>query len=223
MYEFLDWIARAGGILALLIGAVAFIFREKWRQILQRSLAQDLERLKSELVKAQAVHAASLTPQLEQIKHDFQQKLEAYKVSLIAETEAVKAKGELRKTIALRYAEIEFDRLVALERVLSPLTSDVLALASINPEYKTAEHWTKIFDGILALSSTTDAAEMFIPIQERLDLTNFRGKLLAIASQHVGFNRDVFGEADSRRNEVIDISATLHTQLKDRIRALGNL
>jgi hypothetical protein len=128
MIEILDWLARAGGIIALLLTALGFIFKEKWKQILQRSLAEDLERLKSELSKSQAEHAASLTPQLEQIKHDFQQKLEAYKVSLIAQTESVKAKSELRKSIALKYAENEFEQLMKLELTLSPITSLVVAL-----------------------------------------------------------------------------------------------
>jgi hypothetical protein len=57
-----------GGIATLLIAAIGFVFREKWKQMLQLSLVEDME----------------------QIKHDFQQKLEAYKVTLIAEAEAAK-------------------------------------------------------------------------------------------------------------------------------------
>jgi hypothetical protein len=44
-----------GGIATLLVAVIGFIFREKWKQMLQRSLVQDME----------------------QIKHDFERKMEA--------------------------------------------------------------------------------------------------------------------------------------------------
>ena len=78
--DFLKWILTTTGATAVVLGFLGYLFREKWKLILARSLAQDLERLKHELVMAQAEHAASLTPQLEAVKHDFQQKLEAYSV-----------------------------------------------------------------------------------------------------------------------------------------------
>jgi hypothetical protein len=67
----------------------------------------------------------------EKWKHDLQQKLEAYKVSLIAEAEAAKAKQDLKKSIALRYAEIEFERFVELEHIVAGLSPEVLAYAVI--------------------------------------------------------------------------------------------
>ena len=90
-------------------------------------LSKDLENHKSELAKSQAEHVASLAPQLEEIKHDFERKMEAYKVTLIAQAEAAKAKAELRKSIALRISEIEFERLVKLEQIMAGLVYAVLS------------------------------------------------------------------------------------------------
>ena len=223
MIDFLDWVARAGGLITVLVVTLGFIFREKWKQILQRSLAEDLEMLKSELAKSQAEHAASLTPQLEQIKHDFQQKLEAYKVSLIAETEAVKAKGELRKSIALRYAEIEFERLVALEHVMAPITSYLLALASIDLNYKSIEHANQALEKLRALDTATSEAEMFMSSEDRLLIIEFHEQLLAILKEYVGHEKPVLPDNHEARAKLIEIAVRVHNKLKERIGALGKL
>jgi hypothetical protein len=49
------------------LGVLGFMFREKWKQILQRSLTEGIERQ----------------------RHKLQQELEAYKVSLIAQAEVL--------------------------------------------------------------------------------------------------------------------------------------
>ena len=223
MVEFLDWLARVGGLLALLTGVFGFVFKEKWKQMLQRSLSEDLERLKSELAKSQAEHAATLTPQLERVKHDFQQKLEAYKVTLIAETEAVKAKGELRKTIALRYAEIEFERLVGLEHVLAPMASELIALASIRPEQKTIEHANDALARLRALSAATDSAEMFMAREDRTELIQFRMRLLDLLMENIGPGKPVADAVGPTRAELLLMAATTHTKLMNKIRAVGAL
>lgn len=223
MIDFLDWVARAGGIITVLVAVLGFLFREKWKQMLQRSLAEDLERLKSELAMSQAEHAASLTPQLEQIKHDFQQKLEAYKVSLIAETEAVKAKGELRKSIALRYAEIEFERLVKLEHVMSPLATDVLALAAVDVQHKTEEHSDQAVEKIQALTRVTEEADMFISRELGIQLLDFRAKVILLIQQHIGHGKPALTLGDQLANELMAATSELHGKLKERIKALGSL
>ena len=221
--EFLDWLARAGGVVAILTAVLGYVFREKWKQVLQRSLSEDLERLKSELAKSQAEHAATLTPQLEQIKHDFQQKMEAYKVTLIAETEAVKAKGELKKTIALRYAEVEFERLVTLEHVLAPIASELIALGSIGPEQKTLEHAKDALARLGDLSAATDKAEMFMPMADRMELIHFRKKLLDLVRENVGPGKPISDAASPKRAELLQLAARTHTRLMDKIRLIGAL
>lgn len=223
MIEFLDWTARVGGGVTLLVAVLAFVFREKWKQMLQRSLSEDLERLKSSLVKSQAEHAASLTPQLEQIKHDFQQKLEAYKVSLIAQAEEVKAKGELKKSIALRYAEIEFERLVELERLVAPITSDIYALAGIDTQIKEPAHMKQALEQLRALGRATEEAEMFMPTEDRRQLSEFRSHLVKIAQEYIGPGLPMPPENDSDTTKSMTLGIAIHQKLKDRIRQLGQI
>jgi hypothetical protein len=223
LIEFLDWVARAGGIIAVLTIGLGFIFREKWKQILQRSLAEDLERLKAELSKDQVEHAASLTPQLEQIKHDFQQKLEAYKVSLIAEAEAVKAKGELRKNIALRYAEIEFQRMVELEYVIASLATNIVAMSSLAPEFKTADDKKEAIGKLLDLGRTMEGVAMYFTTVERLELSKFRKAIVDIATQHIGPGTLVLADEDQRVTDLHAASSGVEDMVRTRIKALAML
>lgn len=223
MIDFLDWVARAGGMVAILFVALGYVFREKWKQILQRSLAEDIERLKSELVKSQAEHAASLTPQLEQIKHDFQQKLEAYKVSLIAQAEAVKAQEELRKTIALRYAEIEFERLVALERAAGPITSYLLSLAAVDVTHKSVENSNQALERLRSLGVAADEAEMFMSSEDRLLIIELQQRLLAVASDYVGYQKPVLTQDQVKASGLLELSCRVHGSLKKRIGEIGKL
>lgn len=223
MLEFLDWLARATGVIAITLATLGFIFKEKWKQILQRSLAEDLERLKSELAKSQADHIASLTPQLEQIKHDFQQKLEAYKVSLIAETESVKAKSELRKSIALKYAENEFEQLMKLQLTLSPITSLVVAFITTVPAQKTVQQLGDYIAEMQALSKIIQQASVFLTHEYRLEIAQLQQQI-----HHVSLNRIGPGTLSLNTNapEINDLmlrSAKILNYLQDKIISLGKM
>ena len=223
MIEFLDWITRAGGVIAVLLLILGFIFREKWKQILKRSLAEDLERLKNELAKDHAEHSASLIPQLEQIKHDFQQKLEAYKVSLIAETEAIKAKGDLRKSIALRYAEIEFERLIKLEQIIAAISSEILSMAVVDTSNKLVEHLTIALKKVQELDLLTREAQIFISLEDRKQLIELRSQLIDIAKDYVGLGKPALPKNNQESVKIIENSAIIHSKLTKQIEALGKL
>ena len=223
MIEFLDWVTRAGGVIAVLLLILGFIFREKWKQILKRSLAEDLERLKNELAKEHAEHSASLIPQIEQIKHDFHQKLEAYKVSLIAETEAIKAKGDLRKSIALRYAEIEFERLVKLEQIVAAIGSEILSMAVVDTSIKSAEHLTIALNKIQEFNLLTLEAEMFISLEDTKQMIEFRSQLIDIAKDYVGLGKPALPNNHQNYVNEIKISSIIHSKLMKQIETLGKL
>jgi hypothetical protein len=223
MGEFLDWIARASGVVVVLLGVLGYMFREKWKQILQRSLAEDIERLKSDLSKSQVEHAASLTPQLEQIKHEFQQKMEAYKISLIAEAEAVKAKGELRKNIALRYAEIEFQRLVELEHTLSSIASEILSMASVGTEYKLADNRKEAIERVRELGKVMSGAAMYLTTEERLGLSRLRKAIVDVMVEYVGPGRPVLSDDDKKATDLQQASSACEGMVRQRIKALAIL
>jgi hypothetical protein len=220
---FLDFLARATGVIALILGVVGFMFREKWKQVLQQALLRDLEVLKADLLRKNAEHAATLVPQMEQIKHDFQQKLESYKVSLIAQTEAVKARNDLKKSIALRYAEVEFERLVALELLVAPICSDFLSLASLSPNDKTDGQLDTCLMQAHALGTATEQAEMFLSNQLRLAIATYRARLLDVLSEHIGPQK-LSISLGSPQAEALKLSDyEVHGKLKEQIRKLGTL
>jgi|GEM_PF-2306396 len=221
MTDFLDWIARGTGVIALLLTVLGFMFREKWKQLLQRSLSADLERLKAELARDNAEHASALLPQFEQVKHDFQQKLEAYKVGLIAQAEAVKAQSDLRKNIALRFSEVEFERLIALELVLAPIGTDIAALGAIETRFKTLEQATQTLDKIRALGAAVEQAEMFLSNADRIELGVFRKTLLDYLNAYVGLGKPAPPANDPMDQQLINQAASSHSKLKAQIKALG--
>lgn len=69
--DFLIWLLSTSGPTLAILALLGFLFREKWKQVLTRSLSTELERLKHQLQIEQAEHAAGLKPQLESVKHDF--------------------------------------------------------------------------------------------------------------------------------------------------------
>lgn len=223
MREFLDCLARGTGIVAVLAATLGYVFREKWKQLLRRSLASDIERLKADLARQNAEHSAQLLPQLEQIKHDFQQKLEAYKVSLIAEAEAAKAASELRKTIALRYSEVEFERLVALESALGPAGTTVCALGTVDTAYKTVDDQTKALADMRALAAATAQAEMFLSNEDLQSITQLRGKLIGFVGKYVGSGKPSPGANSEEVLDIVTKSAATHRKLKAQIKQLGTL
>lgn len=221
MTEFLDWVARGTGVIAVLLTVLGFMFREKWKQLLQRSLLSDLERLKAELARDNAEHAAKLLPQFEQVKHDFQQKLEAYKVGLIAQAEAAKAQSELRKSIALRFSEVEFERLIALELLLAPIGTDTAAIGSIEIRFKTPEQVSQTLAKIRALGIAIEQAEMFLSREDRAELAAFRQTLIAYIGAYAGPDKPVCPPDDPLLKQLLKQASSTHSKLKSQIKALG--
>ena len=221
--EFLDWLAKAGGIFAILLAAIGFMFREKWKQLLQRSLAEDLERLKSELSKSQAEHAASLAPQLEQIKHDFQQKLEAYKVSLISDAEGAKARAELKKSIALRFAEIEFDRLIELEAMIVPMSSGLMGSAALRPDSKSMDDVREWMRKLQSFNDATDRVGVLLPGDEWQELLALRTIFVEVLQRFVGPGKPVATIQDDLIAKMVNITRSVQRKLGSRIKALAQM
>ncbi len=223
MIEFLDWLARASGVVAVILAAIGFLFREKWKQLLQRSMAEDIERLKADLQRSAAEHAASLAPQLEQVKHDFQQKLEAYKVGLIAQAEAAKSESELRKRIAVRYAEVEFERLIALEHHLASITGEIVPLGGLEGQYKSHDQFNLAASKLSQFTTLATQAEMFLSLEVRAYILNFRKELVSYIGNHIGKSKPAPIDLDETMKELTSHAVTCHNAIVARIKSLGTL
>lgn len=80
------------------------------------------ERLKHALAK-------SLNAHTEEIKLQAQRDIEAYKVTLIASIERQKAQAELKKALAVKHATLEYEALAALHGAVGHATALLLARA----------------------------------------------------------------------------------------------
>jgi hypothetical protein len=221
--EILDWLARAGGIIALLLATLGFMFKEKWKQLLQRSLAEDLERLKSELSKSQAEHAASLMPQLEQMKHDFQQRLEAYKVSLISEAEGAKARADLKKSIALRFAEIEFDRLIELEALVIPMASGLMGSAGLRPESKSTDDVHEWMPKLQDFNEATDRVGVLLPADDWQELLALRTIFVEVLQRYIGSGKPKGTIQDELIVRMMKVTRSVQGKLGSRIKGLAQM
>ena len=101
--RFLDDLARVTPLFLAIAAILGYFFREKIKQVLSRSLLADIEKIKHQLEKELADHSSQL-----------QREVEAYKVTLIAESEKIKAAQDVKKSLALRMAERKFNCLFAL-------------------------------------------------------------------------------------------------------------
>ena len=148
----------------------------------------------------------------EKWKHDLQQKLEAYKVSLIAEAEAAKAKQDLKKSIALRYAEIEFERLVELEKLFSHIPSDVVRATQIPIERKTADQTRRLTEKLTETMRASERAGMFLSEDMKHKIRDFLRTLIQLAQDYVGPQKPVM-PAD-KRAEMNKLANELHDVLR---------
>ena len=106
-----------GGVGAL-IGIAAFLFREKIKSSLAESMASRLERERAGLALDQARLSSELT-----------RAVETHKVALTAEAERLKARQQLKTSIALRLAERRYDAACTVYNALAGLPPIARAFA----------------------------------------------------------------------------------------------
>lgn len=179
----LTWLLSTSGPPLVVLGVLGFVFREKWKQLLTRSMTRDMERLKHELALAQQNHAASLAPQLEAMKHDFHKNLEAYKTSLIAQAEEVKLKSDLKKSLGTRYLEVKFTRFMNLEKHIASAGSMFTTFVAYPMHLRSQEQVTEALAALGALGAASAESEMFLEIAERQILAKLRVNLSNMLNQ----------------------------------------
>lgn len=176
----ITWLLKETGPTLAVLGVLGFVFQEKWKQLLSRSLSAELERLKHELTLEQQAHAASLAPQLETIKHDFQKDLEAYKTSLIAQAEEVKLKTDLKKSLGTRYLEIKFGRLMALEEAVANCGTTIQYLIAYQAAARQVQQVSQAVNLLTVYAEAVAKAEMFLDAGERQMLANLRASMAGL-------------------------------------------
>lgn len=117
-----------------------------------------------------------LSKDLEAQKAAHQRDLEAYKVTLIAEAEKVKASREVQKAMAVRIAEKKFS---AIDNLHQKLTSRAVETCSALQVYSTHEHAARVkqyhvqLDKSHNASTAASLASPFMSVDEMMVIHNF--------------------------------------------------
>jgi len=150
----LHWLSVSIGLLVPVTGLVAFFLREKIKQRLARSVALELEKERAELARDQLKYSSEL-----------QREMEAYRVSLIAEGERIKAQQQIRTAVALRIAEKRYTALSDINKAMASLHYDVTVLLDSSQDmsevgYK--EKWRKQASAIIEARVLKDELASFL-------------------------------------------------------------
>lgn len=172
--DFLDWLARGTPIVLLMGGLLGYFFREKVKQILARSLAVDLEHLRSQLAAQQ-----------EELKASLMRQLEAYKVSLIAEAEHIKASQDVKKAVALRVLEMRLAAMSELLKAFSGYDTDVVTFCTSGfaNEAIFESHKKDAWARTTAVSQAFDAAIIYIDVAQRDLIMELRNHCVRVLEQ----------------------------------------
>lgn len=188
----------------VLIGVLAWWFRE---------------RLKQSLAKALNSHT-------ELVKLDAQRAIEAYRVTLVTEIEQLKAKVERSKSLALRHSTAGYEALMALHAAINLADTATLTFATFRPstpltfEQRVAE-LEKVTAALEVLRDATAKAEIFLPPNVTSDLLQLRKDLMNAAYDY-GF---AGGEAmpGEQARAVLARSAALSRALRASIEELTRI
>lgn len=172
------WSALQGLAGIGVLGAgVAFLFKEKIKHALALSMASRLETEKASLARDHAKYLSELA-----------QAAELHRVSLIAETERLKAQQHLRTSIALKLSERRFAAITEVHAGYAELPPQIHGIALTKFEESTSE----IFEG-----HHTDATRKFDAAMAALKLNRaFISPAMFAAGQEL--NRAIIGILELR-------------------------
>ncbi len=185
-----------------LLAVLGFIFRE---------------RLKHALAK-------SLNAQTEQLKLEAQREIEAYKVTLIASVERQKAQAELIKAIAIKHATLEYEALVLLHARLAEVPTEVLSVTQRAPpggrtEEQRIQDCSALLKKLQLLFEAAEGAHLFTTPQQNLAALDLRDELLRLVNNHL--NKGLTHvPSDEERKAINSASAKLRNSLRDRVTSL---
>ena len=123
-----------GGV-ATLLALFAFFFKEKIKQRLAFSIASRIEKEKADLARDHAKYLLEL-----------EQAAQTYRLSLLAETERLKAHQHLKTTVALKLSERKYAAICEVHGAYASLPPQIYSIACTKFDYKEAS--SEFFDSL---------------------------------------------------------------------------
>jgi hypothetical protein len=127
----------------------------------------------------------------------------------------------LRKSIALRYSEIEFERLADLEQIVTGLAIGITGWAKISVKNKSIEQGRVAIDKYVKLNTAIERAEIFLTLEDGQRFLEYKRLLLEIIDSHVGYQKPTLVDNDPTGENLIDLHVDLKNILRERIKELG--
>lgn len=119
-----------------------------------------------------------LNKDLERVKAGHQRELEAYKVTLIADTERAKALQDLQKSSALRILEKKFAAIDSLHRACSGLAVDVLTMRNSPLTQSSFDRQNAIQQRVNELGNAYHAVSVFFSLSEKKVSVDYRSAVI---------------------------------------------
>jgi hypothetical protein len=160
------WAGLAGGGLSAVLLAIAAVLGKSQ---LAHWLNKDIEAIK-------AKHQQDLAEKQAQ----YQRELEVYRMSLIAQVEAIKAGQDVRKTMALRVAEKRFEAIFGIHKLLNGVSVDLLALMKLSLHPQHHEDIDQISGRVADLKSSIGHAVPFFDTSELVALYDLLDQLYVL-------------------------------------------
>ncbi len=178
IHMIVEWVYSVfinSAVTAALLCAAAWLGRSQIAHWLNKDLESVKAKHQSDLAEANA---------------GYQRGLEAYKVSLIAEAERVKASQDVRKAMAIKIAEKRFNSIDRLHKAFLATNlgkvaaiAELAAIVNVLNEEKFKKTTSEIIDGIFEISAaSSDACQVLSPV-EREAFTQYVQELINIASK----------------------------------------
>lgn len=205
----LDYAARSTPFFLVLCGLLAYYYREKIKSLLARSLSVEIEQLKAEFAKDLAQHQSAL-----------QRELEAYKVSLIAETEKIKAAQDVRKSIALKFYERRFQAITSILDIHMGIDTDLGSLLSANysdNETLFKEDRESIRERLRVYGEVYHSSIIFISNELREHVLDFRGVAFELLSLRKTAADPAIEKDNEAISELLELATNLEGELKKSI------
>lgn len=179
--------------------------------------ARDLELTKTNLSTALEQAKASMQRDHAALVAQHQRELEAYKVSLIAEAERMRATQDVAKALALKVAEKRFEALANLHDSLAGLAAGACALVHKEFDEGGWKHLEqRMTDQFGAYSTAMGRAAPFIPVQVHIAALELAGKIAAIMSIRSTFrSTERLKDNDQRGLDCVCASREIELMLHD--------
>ena len=155
--------------------------------------------------------------ELETHKHKLNRELEAYRGSLLRELEQFRANLDIKRSIALKYAEARLDALRLLAAELDRFINECVSTPTVTRDLR-QRNLGEFNRATEAMRQAFRSAEIFIPLELAVEISQINVDASQMANEY--FHSDAVIQHDDERIKKVSKSyAKIANKLRDQIHA----